>query len=40
MTNPDLQKDGKVLIFRMSRYYNGVLYRYSRPCPMWVDAEY
>lgn len=40
MENSNLQKDGKVLIFRMSfvdkygRYHN-----YGKPIPMWVSAE-
>nr|DAE99809.1 MAG TPA: hypothetical protein [Caudoviricetes sp.] len=40
MTTIKSQKDGKVLIFRMSkREANGKIRHSSTPIPMWVDAE-
>ena len=40
MTESDLRKKGKKLIFRMSkREANGKIRHSSTPIPMWVDAE-
>ena len=40
MAKANSQKDGKILIFRMSKTYpNGCVEHFDKPRPMWVKAE-